>query len=303
VTDPPTGQRTTIFRESGLIVVFLITLVYDGVVFLAPGSAVQVPLGFVELLFAPGYALGAIAFIRKPLLPPAAEFSITVGLSVIFNVLVGLLLALFSLGLAVVWLVVADTAVVWIGLIVKVVWEEAPGVTGVSDAIRRELRLPGVRPSYRNAVYALLVASLVAFAGVVYLSTAQPSTAPSTSLAIYGPTGTTASLPKQLTVGEVGLVVLSISDGYSTGPIVLVVTAVDLNKTTSVTPVPWTLPLTLTPGATSSLPLGLGYGGQTSETVTFEFPQQDDYALTFTLEAAGGALLQEATLSLVVSTS
>jgi hypothetical protein len=302
VTDPAAGQRTTIFREGGLIAVFVITLVYVGVVFLAPGSPVQVALGFVELLFAPGYAIGAIAFIRKPLLPPAAEFSVSVGLSVVFNVLIGLLLELFGLGLAVVWLVIADTAVVWVGLVVKLVWEDAPGVVAVTGAIRRELRLPGIRPSYRKAVYALLVASLVAFAGVVYISIAQPSTSPSTSIAIYGPAGTTGSIPYNLTVGEVGLVVVSISDGYSGGPIVLVLTEVDLDESTNLTAVPWTMPLTLSPGTTSSLPLSLGYGGQTTQTVTFQFPQPDGYALTFSLQTTGGALLKGATVGVVVST-
>jgi uncharacterized membrane protein len=300
VTEPTAGQRTTIFREGGLIVVFLITLVYVGVVLLTPGSPVQVPLGIVELLFAPGYALAAIMFVRRPLVPPAAEFSISVGLSVVFNVLVGLILALTGVGLAVIWLVIADTAVVWLGLIVKVVWRESPQATGVLAAVQRELRLPSVRPSYRKGVYALLMATLVAFGGIVYLSLAQPSAPTPTSLALYGPDGTGATIPHSLSIGEVGSVVVSIGDGYSNGPITLAVTAELVGNSTTVTAVRWTMPLILQPGNTSSLPLALSYGGQTTVNVTFEFLKPGDYALTFSLEVVGGTSLRTATLGVEV---
>ena len=301
MVDPPSGHRTTIFRENGLIAVFAITLAYVAVVFLVPGSPVRVPLGLVELLFAPGYALGAILFVRRPLLPPAAEFSVSVGLSVVFNVLVGLLLATIGTGLAIVWLVAADTVVVWLGLVVMVVWGDAPGVTGVPAAIRRELRLPGVRPSYRKAAYALIVATLVAFGGVVYLGIAQPPTAASTYLALSGWGGTSATLPNNLTVGEVASVVLNIGDGYSSGPIEVVATATILGQNSTIShPEPWNLPLAFSPGNTSSMPLALGYGEQTTLNVTFYFTQVAHFVLTFSLEAVGGASLQAVPLSVVV---
>lgn len=306
--DPPAEAPSTIFLEGGLAIVFAITLAYAGVVFLAPGNPVQVPLGFVELLFAPGYALGAILFVRKPLLPPTAEASVSVGLSVMFNVLTGLVLVSFGLGLAVVWLAIADIAVVWVGLVVKVAWGRARGVTGVSQALSRELRLPGVGPAYRKAVYALLIASLLAFVGVVYLSVIQPPTAASTSLAIYGPSGTTSSVPKNLTTGEVGSVVLSIGDGYSGGPIVLVVNATFVGSSPSnLTPVPWALPLVISPQTTSSLPLSLSYAQQSTMTITFEFTQPSPsatqpYALTFSLQTSGGTVLQGVTLGVNVFT-
>lgn len=302
MTDPPSGLRTTIFRDRGLIVVFLITMTYVGIVFLTPGSPVRIPLGVVELLFAPGYALGTILFLRRPLLPPLAEFSVAVGLSVVFNVLVGLLLSLFGLGLAVDWLVIADTVVVWAGVMVRVIGESEPGVTGVSGPIRRQFRLPGVRASYRMPVYTLLVASVVAFAGVVYVSVAQPPTPATTSLALYGPDGTASSLPANLSVGVVGLVVLTVADGSVNGPIVLTLTTTLLGSSTNLTTVPWTQPLNLTSGTTSSLPLTIGTGQQISLTLTFQFLQPGDYAVTFSLEGTGGALLQSAILGVMVGT-
>lgn len=304
VSDPSLGPRTTIFRETGLVVVFVITLAYVGVVFLTPGSPVRVLLGFVELVFAPGYALGAVLFVRKPLVPVAAEFAIAVGLSVIFNVLVGLLLTLTGAGLAVSWLVIADTAAVSLGLIVKAVAGDLRGGSGISAAIRRELRLPGVRPEYRGAAYALLVACLLAFAGVVYLGVIHPAAAAPTSLALYGPGGTSASLPSQLVVGQVGAVVLAIGDGYSNGSISLAVTAIAQGENISnvtLTPVPWTVPLSLSNATTSSLPLALAYDQHTTLDLTFEFTDTGTFTLVFTLEAGGGALLQGATLSLLVA--
>jgi uncharacterized membrane protein len=302
VSEPGPGDRRTIFQPSGLIAVFLITLVDVGVVIFAPGSLLRVPLGAFELLFAPGYALGAILFVRRPLLPSVAEFSVAVGLSVVFNVLVGLVLVLEGAGVAVTWLTTGDVAAVAAGLIVKVAATETPGGSGVGAAVVRELRLPGVRPSYRRVVYALLVATLVAFGGVIYLSVAQPSAGTSTSFAVYGPDGTTATLPRSLAVGEVGLVGLSVVDGYSAGSLSLVVSAtlVGLN-TTALTTVPWSMPLPLARNATSSLPLSLGYGGSTQMNVTFEFSQPGDYALAFFVQAAGGVLVQGVTLSLSVA--
>lgn len=306
MSDPAPRYGATIFRESGLIVAFLVTLVDVGVVVLAPGSLFRIPLGVFELLFAPGYALGAILFVRRPLLPTPAEFSVAVGLSVVFNVLVGLLLALYGGGLSAAWLAAGDAAVVSVGLVVKVASTDDPAVAGVGAAVARELRLPGIRPSYRPVVYALLVATLVAFGGVVYLGVAQPPAAVPTSLALFGPDGTTATLPTNLTVGEVGLVGVSIVDGDSNGSILLAVSAALANYTTTTfTPVPWSMPLALARNTTSDLSLSIGYGGSTSLNVTFEFsqpsPPGDYYALTFSVQGVGGALLQKATLGLSVN--
>ncbi|MGI0129428.1 MAG: DUF1616 domain-containing protein [Thermoplasmata archaeon] len=304
MSDPAPEHRSTIYREDGLILLFLLTLIYVGVVILTPGSRVRVPLGLVELLFAPGYALGAILFFRRPLLPVAAEFSVSVGLSVVFNVLVGLLLALVGAGVTIDLLTVADAIPVAVGLIVKVVVSSDRTVTGVGGAVARELRLPGVRPAYRPVIYVLLVAALVAFGGVVYLSVAQPPSAPGTSLALYGPDGTTATLPASLTVGEVGLVVVSISNGASNGSISLVVSAVLVGQNGStLTPVSWAMPLALAPNTTSSLALtSLGYGQSNSQSVTFQFSQPGAYGLSFALRAAGGGPLRGATLSVTVAT-
>ncbi|MGA8302520.1 MAG: DUF1616 domain-containing protein [Thermoplasmata archaeon] len=227
---PSPEGRPTLFREGGVIALFLLTLLYVGVVFLTPGSPARIPLGFVELVFVPGYALGAILFVRRPLLPPAAEFAVAVGLSVVFNVLVGLILALVGPGLAVTWLVIADTAAISLGLVVKVLARDGPGEAGVSGAIRREFRLPGIQPAYRTAVYALLVAALLAFAGVIYLGVTFPHATAPASVAVYGPGGTTQSLPRNLTVGQVAPVVLTLYGGSNSGPFSLGVNATQAGR-------------------------------------------------------------------------
>jgi uncharacterized membrane protein len=303
VSIPSPAPRPTIFRESGLIVLFLLTLIYLGIVVIAPNSPARVPFGLIELLFAPGYALGSILFFRRPLLPPAAEFSVSVGLSVVFNVLVGFLLVLNGPGVTSYWLPVADAIAVTLGLMIKVVLEDDLAVTGMAAAIRRELRLPGIRPSYRPAVYAVLLAMLVAFAGVVFLSVNQPSVAPQSSIALYGSDGTTGTLPTNLTVGEVGLVVVDVANGASNGPITLKLTAVIVNQTSSnLTQLAWTTPLSLAANTTASEPLSVGYGQSTTLDVAFDFTRQGNYALTFSLQEAGGASLQAATLGVVVGT-
>jgi uncharacterized membrane protein len=301
VSVPSTGPRETIFRESGLIALFLVTLVYVGVVFITPGSVVRIPLGLLELLFAPGYALCAILFIRRPLLPIAAEFSFSVGLSVVFNVLVGLILALTGPGLTATWLTVADAAAVSLGFVIKVVTGNDPKLTGVRAAVAREFRLPGIRPAYRPAAYAVLLAIVVAFGVVVYVSIAQPPTKAPTSLALYGADGTTATLPTSLSAGAVGLVVVSVANGAQNGSIELVLIATVVGQSyTNLTPVPWAPPLSLGPNTTSSLPLSVGYGHSTSITVTFEFAIAKDYAMAFSLHSASGGTLQDVTMGLVV---
>lgn len=295
--------RPTIFREGGLIAVFLATLVYVGIVFLTPGSPVRVPFGYLELVFAPGYALGAVLFLRRPLIPPVAEFAVAVGLSVVFNVLIGLALALLGAGLAINWFLLAEIVVAALALAAKLLVGPSARVTGVGSALRREFRLPGVLPRYRRAVYVLFLASVVAIAAVVYLSVVQPSTPASTSLALSGPGGTVASLPTSLRVGEVGLVVVYVANGHSGAPIELVVTALFQGEspTSNLTAVPWSMPLTLSNGTVSSLPLGVGYGQTTTLNVTFAFGETGAFALDFDLEASGGSLLPPASLDLAVT--
>lgn len=299
---PPDAPRSTLFRLDALVVLFLVTLVYVGVVFLAPGNALQVPLGFIELLFAPGYALAALLFLRRPLLPLAAEFSVIVGLSVVYNVLIGLLLELAGAGLAIGWLVIADVLAVSAGVVGKAFAGETAKETGIWNELRTELRLPGVRPSYRRAAYVLLVAILVAFAAVVYVGVSQPPVSPQTALAVLGSDGTTSTLPANLTIGEVGLVHVEVWDGQSSGALTLGISATLLNRTANSTSVPWTLPLPLDPGTSSSVGLTVGYGHQTTVPVTFEFNQPGRYGLTFLLEATGGAPLARATIGVDVST-
>lgn len=295
--------RPTIFRESGLIVVFLATLVYVGLVFLTPGSPVRVPFGYLELVFAPGYALGALLFLRKPQIPPAAEFAVAVGLSVVYNVLLGLALALLGVGLAIDWFLLAEIVVVAFALAAKLLAGPSPGVAGVGSALRREFRLPGVRPQYRRAVYVLFLATVVAIVAVVYLSVIQPPSSPSTSLALSGPGGTAASLPTTLRVGEVGLAVVFVANGHSGTPIELVVTALFQGEspTSNLTSVPWSLPLTLANGTVSSLPLGVAYGQTATLNVTFAFGETGAFSLGFDLEASGGSLLPPASLDLAVT--
>lgn len=298
---PPGEPPSTIYREGGLIAVFVLTVVYLAIVFVAPGSTVQLPLGVVELLFAPGYALGAVLFVRRPLLPLAAEFSVSVGLSVVFNVLIGLVLTLNGMGLAISYLAMADFAAVFVGLIVTVLAGNAPGTQGVARAVRRELRLPSVRPSYRPAVYALLVATVVAFGGLVYAGLSQPPAPPTSSLALYGSTGTTSSVPTNLTVAEVGLVYVEVHSGYAPGPVQLTAVAAEVGKVVNETSVPWSMPLEFYPGTTSSLPLSVTYGKSVTVSVTFEFPQPGNFTVTFSLEPTStGAPILSTGLGVVV---
>lgn len=301
MSTPPAEPPVTIYREIGLVAVFLLTAAYVAIVFVAPGSPVQVPFGALELLFAPGYAIGAIVFVRRPLLPPAAEFAVSVGLSVVFNVLVGLILALLGIGLAISYLVLADAAVVLLGLFVNAAWGNAPGSRGIGPMVRRELRLPAVRPSYRPAVYALLIATVVAFGGVLYAGLSQPSAPPTSSLALTGSTGTTSSVPTNLSVAEVGLVYVEVHDGYSAGPVQLTAAAAQVGKVANTTSVAWAMPLSFYPGTTSSLPLDVSYGGSVTVTVTFEFPQPGNFTLTFAFEpSSGGAPILSTGVGVVV---
>ncbi len=301
MSTPATVASPTIFRESGLVVVFGLTVLYVAVVLLAPGSVLQIPLGVLELLFAPGYAIAAMVFVRRPLLPPAAEFSVSVGLSVVFNVLIGLLLVLFGAGVEINYLALADVAATLAGLAVYAARGTSPGTHSLSSAIRRELALPSVRPSLRPAVYALLIATLVAFSAVVYVGVSQTSSPPPTSLALLGPTGTTSSVPTALVVGQVGLVMVQVQDGYSPGALGLTAAAALVGVVPHNTSTPWSLPLTLYPGTTSTLALTVTYGGETTVNVTFEFPQPGNYTLTFSLgPMAGGPPLLGTGMGLTV---
>src|SRR5579859_7984794 len=108
-TESSASEAEPRFYSVGYVAVSTaLVAVYALVSYLQPHSLAEVPLGLFALLFAPGYALAAPLLARQPGLPWTLNLPIAAGLSVILNVLVGIVLLLVGPGLSIRYTAVAD---------------------------------------------------------------------------------------------------------------------------------------------------------------------------------------------------
>ncbi len=201
VAQSPAVSPPQFFRRTYLFVLTLLAGIYTVAAILVPNPWVDVPLGLLTLLFIPGYAIGALAFGARPRWPWSLTFASVVGLSVAFNVAVGLVLLYFSQGLPAPAFGFAALILLMAASFVWVLTEPAETGSRFTGFLADQLRLPNHTPAQRAVGYALLVAIVVVLVGIVILATSFPATPGNLSLGLAGPGGTASDLPVNATTG------------------------------------------------------------------------------------------------------
>lgn len=284
---PPSASPPVFFRRNYLWVLAILAFAYGFVAVLVPIPAIELPLGLLTLLLIPGYALGALALGPTPRWPWTLMLAITVGLSVAFSVGEGLVLLAFHLGLP-----AAVFAIVSLGLVV-IALATFPSATtqsaadgGFQNYLAGELRLPGHSPTQRVVAAALLLAIIVVFAGIVYLSTVTPNQHPGIQMGIVGPDGLTNDLPSSGSPGANLTVYVTVGNNATQETLNLIVVST-ANDTTpsSYTTIGWKLPLVLGANTTTKPDtVSLSPKSTSSVKVEFTFETSGIYVLLFQLQ-------------------
>ena len=290
------------FRRNFLWVLAILAFAYGFVAVLVPIPAIELPLGLLTLLLTPGYALGALALGPTPRWPWTLMFAMTVGLSVAFSVGEGLVLLAFHLGLP-----AAVFAIVSLGLVV-IALATFPSATAESAAeggfrnyLAGELRLPGHSPTQRVVAAALLLAIVVVFAGIIYLSVVTPQQHLGIQMGIVGPNGLTDDLPSSGVPGANLTVDVTIQNNATPQVLDLVVFSMTENTTpSSYTTIPWKALLQLGANTTSTDSVPLGAKAAQTVKVVFTFQVSGTYVLLFHLETQGATILQSSSFSTTI---
>jgi uncharacterized membrane protein len=290
------------FRRSYLNVLMVCATAYVVVAAVRPTPWVELPLGLLVLLLIPGYALGALALGPRPRWPWSLTFALVVAWSVAINVVEGLVLLLFGLGLPP--LVLGLTAFLLIGA-ARVVWGLRPPAEPkqrTTPALIDHLRLRGYGSGQRTVAYALLVAIAVVLGGIVYLASLAPASGPAVSLGITGAGGSSSNLPPGGPTNTTLVIWVLIGNDATAQNFTL-----ELRSSTqgavvaNYTAVPWSTPLMLGNGTVSDYSVSLAASANVTVHVQFEYAQAGKYLLQFLLDNSVGAEIRATSWPLTIS--
>lgn len=289
------------YRHDALLVGMALAIAYLVVVSAKVGGVPEAVLGVAALFFLPGYAVASLLFGERSGLIPLGDLAVTVGFSVIFNGLVGLLLLALNQGLDSFWLAVGVAAVCVLAAGVGGFRVERPGASSIGAYIRRELTLADAPRSVRRVALVLVVAILVATGGLFYVASLHP-TEVLTAQMLLAPASNDSSVPSSGAAGQVLAVQAEIVDGPPGGNLTLVVVATAGGSPAggNVSLVGWNLPLHLSAGVESLDPLEVGPSGTSTVYVSFEFAIAGNYSIEFGLTSDGGGSLDTVTLPLAI---
>ncbi|MCI4365237.1 MAG: DUF1616 domain-containing protein [Thermoplasmata archaeon] len=290
------------FRRSYLFLLTVLVAVYTAVVIVYPTPWVDLPLGLLTLLFVPGYAIGALAFGARPRWPWSLTFAVVVGLSVAFNVALGLILLALNVGLPAPTFAFVSLILVMVALLVWVATRPTETGSRFTNYLREELRLPGHSPSQRALGYALLLGIVLTLAMIVYIASIYPVPPSDLSLGLTGPGGISANLPQNGTINSTLALYIIVGNNATTQQLTLKVLsfigAVAPNNYTSVN---WTQPLLLGNGTVSSVPVNLTPSESLTVHFKFFFLSAGSYILTFVLADPSGHTLRSASWSIAIA--
>jgi uncharacterized membrane protein len=256
------------------------------------GGIVQFVLGLFVVLAAPGYAASALLFGRGSRLPLSVHIALIVGLTVVIEVSVGILYYAGSHGILALnaALGLLATVLCLVATLVQGDRGVALALAPVSGAIRKAVELRGFSSGQRAVAFALFAAILVTFGVIGYLSTIHPDGQPLLSIAALGPDGTTSTLPIGGSPNQTLEVIIAIGNDATAQSLNLSVQSALSGSSESIgSTISWTMPLHLASGTQSSDTFTLAAGATESIPITFLFSVPGDYAVTFTLQAPGGA--------------
>ncbi len=298
----PVPGALPFFRRSYLLVLTVLAIVYLLVTWVLPFGPLEVPLGLLTLLFAPGYAIGSLALGSKPRWPWSLTFAMVVGLSVAFSAAEGLILLELHRGLppSVFSVVAFALLVVALAADGRELRPTSPG--GIGSLLRRELRLPGHSRRQRAVGYSLLVAIVLVLVAIVYFASVFPHDQPSISLGLSGAGGVGSNLPRSGTVGEVLSVWTYIGNNATPQSLGLTIHSTLVGGTgASGTSVPWILPLSLGANTSANESVTLSPGQSLTVNVSFTFPARGAYIVAFALTTPGGYTLRNASLPIFIA--
>lgn len=297
----PDDGPTDFYRTEYLFACAVAMIVYLGAVVIVPTPLLEVPLGMAELLFIPGYAIGALLFPGRSHLPLAASFAIVAGLSVAINIFLGLGALALHGGLPAPFFATVAAALALLALAVRL--RDAPMVAArLRRAVSVLSAMPGFTLGQRRMAFGLLAATAIALAAIVYLSAVHPNVHPAAALALEGPGGSVAALPTQGTVRSVLAVWVSVTSGGASQELQLALQSVNIsaNPTNGYHVIPWSLPLALGNATQSSTAFNLPASQTYVLNLTFSYSYPGEYAIYLTLADSGGATLRTAALTVQI---
>ncbi len=283
------SEKAAVFEPGALAGATAVTLLFTFAAEFKVGWAL-VPLGIAVLFFAPGYAVAALLFGKRPLPTLAANFALVVGFSVLTNAVFGTLLLYFAVAPLSPLIGLCDAVVCVFGTVVQY---GRPGAHGApwSPRLASYFELPGFSTGQKATAFALLAAILVTFGAIGYLAAAQPGQSPDLSMTVVGPDGTTSTIPTSGLVNATYTVLVEVQNGATAQSFTLTLnsTLVGAN-TTNRTVLPWSMPLPLAANVTSAEPLSLAGKASTSISVEFEYSTPGDYSISFALTTSTNAV-------------
>ncbi len=290
-----------------LLVLAVLTAIYCVAIVLGSILWLTVPLGLLTLFFTPGYGLVAIGVGERRRWPWYLTAVVVVGLSVGFNIAIGLLLLVGHYGLLPLLLAISALVLLFLGAVAQFSRSGEATDHGFVSMVRSDLGLRGYTPAQRGAAYALIVAILIVIAGMAYIASVNPREKSDVSFGITGPQGTIVGLPIALNTKVAATFVVNVGNNGTAQAWTLYVsanaTAAEANgKPFNFTPpvpqfVAWNSPLVLANGNFSNTSLGvLAPNEALSFNVTVQFNttlsgtvgSTTNYTVTFELLPAGG---------------
>lgn len=301
VAAPDDVGTTEFYRPEYLFVCAGLMIVYLAVVVIAPTPLLEVPLGIAALLFVPGYALGALLFPGRSHLPWSASFAIVTGLSVAGNLFVGLGALALHDGLPPPLFATTAAALSLVALAVRL--RDAPQAAGrLRRAVAEIGRMPGFTVGERRAASGLLALTVATLVVIVYLSSVHPNVHPTVTLALEGPGGSVATIPTQGSVNSVMAVWVAVTNGGTTGQLLLSVQSVNLSASpTGFHLVPWSLPLPLANATQSSTAFNLPASQTYVLNLTFSYAYPGLYGIYLSLAETGGPTERTAALTVQIT--
>ncbi|HEV2520248.1 MAG TPA: DUF1616 domain-containing protein [Thermoplasmata archaeon] len=297
---PPVEPSREFFRSEYLTASAAALLAYLAVLAIAPVPILEAPLGAFVLLFAPGYAIAALLFPGRPAFPWPVSFAASAGLSVTFNVLLGLLPLARHAGLPPALFASTAFVLTLVALGVRLRGEEGADER-IWQVATRALAMPGFSRRQRWGAYGLLAATAVALAFIVFLAGAHPNVHPGVALALSGPGGSLAALPSGGPVGSILAVWVTISNNATPQQFDLNVQSLNLSANpTQFRVVPWTLPLHLANATQSSDAFNLLPDQTYTLNLTFTYAFAGTYAISIYLADAGGTTLRSSAISVEI---
>jgi uncharacterized membrane protein len=301
-TSPATSPPAPYFQLSYLYALTGIQTLYLLVSVLAPRSLLELPLGLVSLFLTPGYAIGALVLGPKTQLSRVLTFALVVGWSVAVNVVVGVILLYFHLGLPP--LLLGGSAFALIGA-ATAVWSYRSARSperGLFADLSQRLQLTGYRPAQRAAAYTLFGAIVIVVVALVYLATVVPNAAPGLSFSITGYGGTSANLPPQGTVGSNLAIWVIIQNNATAQSFTLDVRSmIQGTSPGSYQSIPWAIPLMMGNNTSATDSLSFTPSQSTTVPVEFQYSHAGHYLIEFLLKNNDGTVVRSTDWAIVIT--